>query len=294
MIQHIPHPQMPSILVSSTFPRSSSLDFSSRHRLGLALRASRGFRKVHLVVNVVADLGWAGSQVSTKRASLVRSVRVQKWCGGCERAGWAAEYGAAESRGQFAHRPSNGASYILFRSRENERSDRLETLVQVAQDSLRREVRATELSNARDEGVLGIDGQEAISQRIHHAIWSGATVPVLGPLLWDIFELAGLGVVLGANDVGNRFVVRNTTCSVGTVGEEVGVESKGNDRYNLWERKCVQVWVVGLRELGIGSVLVGHGLHSELLLSSGSSKPDILLEYTGGEVVVVAAAEVEV
>jgi len=93
-------------------------------------------------------------------------------------------------------------------------------------------------------------------------------------------------------------VARQLTARYSVVGqhlpEEVRVEVEGGRRNDGREREVVEVRVVLDRELAIGSPLLRHAVEGELLVRVLGGVVEILLEEAGREMVVVAAAEVEV
>jgi len=76
-------------------------------------------------------------------------------------------------------------------------------------------------------GIGRVDNCQDVREGGDDAVGGGSAVPVFGPPLWDVDEVATLLVELSADDRRDRLVVGHTTSAVGTVAEEVGVESEG-------------------------------------------------------------------
>lgn len=127
------------------------------------------------------------------------------------------------------------------------------------------------------------------------AVFGGATIPVVWPALWDVFEFVSFAVVFGANDARYRLVICDTTGSVGAVREEVGVEGESGKRDDGWERNCVyvsdspwlesdesftviEVWIIELRECSTLCIVITHSGKIELLAAALSNILDILFE----------------
>lgn len=150
------------------------------------------------------------------------------------------------------------------------------------------------MSDGRDDGVPGVDAGEGVGEGGDGTVWRGPAVPVLRPPLRDVFEVPGGAVVLGADDGGDRLVVCDAAGAEGAVGEEVGVEGEGAEGDDEGEGEVVDVGVVLAGEGGEGGVLGAHDVEVELLARAAGGELDVLFEETGREVVVVAAAVVEV
>ena len=179
--------------------------------------------------------------------------------------GGAAENAGRDERSQLAECPGGASCCISQFSCQCKRSDGVEALVDVAQDGIGVEVRGTKLGESHGERVLRVDVGQGVGKSINGTVLGRATVPVLWPLLWHVLEVSGEDVELSTDDGADGFVVGNTTSTVGTVGEEVGVKGKGSKRDNRREWEVVEVRVVLLREGGVFGVLLTHNTEIELL-----------------------------
>ena len=123
-------------------------------------------------------------------------------------------------------------------------------MVHIAEDSIDIQVVGAELAKWHAHGIpqIGV-WAEPLNQDGDGIVLGRATIPVLRPSLRHVLEFAGLVVVFGADNGGDRLVVGDTTGSVGAVAEEVGVEDVGADGDDGGEREVVEVRVVLLREV---------------------------------------------
>lgn len=104
---------------------------------------------------------------------------------------------------------------------------------------------------------LWVDAGETVEESLDGAVWGGTAVPSLRwPSLWDILEVASVFVEPCSNDVGDGFVVGNTSGAVCAVREVFGVEVEGDDADDGWEREVVDVWVVLLGESAVLAIAV--------------------------------------
>lgn len=128
---------------------------------------------------------------------------------------------------------------------------------------------------------------------MHGTVRRGSAVPVFGEALGDVFKIA-VGLALGADDGGDGFVVCDATRAEGAVGEEGWVEVVGDDGDDGGEGEVVEERVVLAAVFAVGFVLARHDVDGEFFVGVFGGEGDILFEQAGREVVVVAAAEVEV
>lgn len=209
----------------------------------VALRSSRCGGEVHLVVNVVAVVGLNSGRWVKRTASLV-GVGVEVVGQGV--AG-ASQDGVLEVRVKLGDSPSGGSSDGSSIAGDEERDNRVDTHVQVAEESGGVQVTSTELSDTGNDNVARVDLSVTIEESLNGTVGGGSTVPVLGPSLGNVLVLAAGGEVC-TNDAGDRLVVGDTTSKVGTVGEEVGVEDECSEGDDHGEWEVVDVRVVGLGE----------------------------------------------
>jgi len=262
----------------------------------VALRSDWSSGEICLIVDVVAsvrNLDWRLVEWTALLAEVlreegaVRSVRA-------EGTGWAAENGRAQERVQLAKSPSDTSLSVSNVAGKGERSDGVETLDNIAKKSVDVEVLSTELTDWLTDEVGRKEVFDDLSKDLNGAVWSGTAVPVLWPLLWNVHVVAGVLIVLETNNAGDRLVVCNTASTVGSVGEKVGVEDEGSERYNRWEGEVVNVWVVGLGELADVRVVSSHGLETKVLGGRGLGGGDESLDNTRRDVVVISTAVVVV
>jgi len=226
--------------------------------------------EVHLVVNVVASVGslgrrrvdgttsLAGAGEEDAVAVVVRRQSVQRTAKGTN----------AEDGRELAQSPVSGLTSILLISSETERSDGADTLEDVAENVGDIEVGSKELRSTRDDNVGGVDLEEGIGESLDSTVRVATAVPVLGPLLGNVLEVASLLIELPADNGGHGLVVGNTSSTIGTVAEELRVEGEGTEGDDLREGEGVEEGVVLLAEVGAGGILLSHGGHVVLAATS--------------------------
>jgi hypothetical protein len=153
-------------------------------------------------------------------------------------------------------------------------------LVNVAENGLGREVASADLTHTRHDDIARVDLDEGVGDGTYGAIRCRATVPVLGPPLGDVLEVAGLLVILGADDGHDALVIGHATRAVGAVREELRVECEGAERHDLGEGEVVDIGIVGFAEGGAECVVLSQNVHGELLARVRSRELDHLYDET--------------
>lgn len=234
---------------------------SCSHNLRGASAAGRGSRcglEVDLVVNVVASVGSLSGRRVDGTTSCAGAGEENIALLGREVARRAAESATTEDGSELAESPADSSSNILLSSTKDQRGDRLDTLIDVTEKGGSIEVGSQESRGSGNNNVGGVDLSVGIGESLNSTVRGATAVPVLGPLLGNVLEVASVLVELPANDARDGFVVGDTTGTVGTVAEEVGVESEGTKRDDLREGEGIEVGVVLLAEVGVLGVLLGH------------------------------------
>jgi hypothetical protein len=227
-----------------------------------------------------------------KRATNPGRLRVQEV--GRDGVVRASERSVLQDGVQHRKRPGHSLGRLLHGAGDTQRGDGVEAHVDIAEDGLHVQVGCRELGYAGDDDVAGVDFCYAVGEGLDSAVGGRAAVPVLGPLLGYVFEVACLLVVLCTDDGHDALVVGNTTCSVGAVAEEGRVERERGEAHDLGEWEVVEVGVVLLGERSARSIVAAHDVHRELLVGVLVGKLDHALDKAGREVVVVSAAVVVV
>jgi hypothetical protein len=241
-----------------------------------ALRGRRRVLKVNLVVDIVSGVGIGRHLGRVNRSTNPCRLREQEVWRECTV--WASKSGQTEQGVKHAESPADALGSILFAAGEDEGCDGVNTLVDIAKNSARVEIGGAKLRNTGDDNVTRVHLSEAVGESLDGAVGCGAAVPVFGPPLGDILELAGALVVLSTNDAHDGFIVGNAASAVCAIGEELGVEGEGDDTDDLGERECVEVGVVVFGKTGTAGVMLAHHIHGELLLGVVLCKTDHLLD----------------
>jgi hypothetical protein len=246
--------------------------------------------EVSLAIDIVTRVAIRLDRRRRKRATNPGRLRVQEV--GRNGIVWASERSVLQNGVQHRKCPGHSLGRLLQRAGDAERGDGVEAHVDIAEDGLNVQVGCRELGYAGDDDVAGVDVCQAVGEGLDRAVGGRAAVPVLGPLLGYVFEVACGLVVLCADDGHDALVVGNATCSVGAVAEEGGVERERSKAHDLGEWEVVEVGVVLLGERSARSIVAAHDVHGELLVRVLVSKLDHALDKAGREVVVVSAAVV--
>ena len=226
-----------------------------------ASRLSGCSSEVHLVVNVVASVGG----LSRRRVDGTTSpagAGVEE-VGAIVVVGRQSVQGATKSTDtkdgrELAQSPVSCLTSILLISGETERGDGADALEDIAKNVGDVEVGGKELGSTGNDDVGGVDLEEGIGESLDSTVREATAVPVLGPLLRNVLEVASLVVELPAYNGRDRLVVGNTSKTVGTVAEELRVEGEGTERNDLREGEGVKEGVVLLAEVGVLGVLLSH------------------------------------
>jgi hypothetical protein len=258
----------------------------------LASRCNGCRGEVSLAVDIIARVAIRFDRRRLERATNPGRLRVQEV--GRDGIVRASERSVLQNGVQHRKRPGHSLGRLLQRAGDAEGGDRVEAHVDIAEDVLHVQVGCCELGYAGDDDVAGVDVCQAVGEGLDGAVGGRAAVPVLGPLFGNVFEVACVLIVLCADDGHDALVVGNTTCSVGAVAEEGGVERERSKAHDLGEWEVVEVGVVLLGERSARSIVAAHDVHGELLVGVLISKLDHALDKAGREVVVVSAAVVVV
>ena len=69
-----------------------------------------------------------------------------------------------------------------------------------------------------------------------------------------VFKIACCLLKLCTNDVGDRFIIGHTACTIRAVREELRVEVEGYNRHNAGEWEVIKVGVILLAEPAVGAI----------------------------------------
>jgi hypothetical protein len=188
----------------------------------LASRCSWRRGEVSLAVDIVARVAIRLNRRRRKRATNLGRLRVQEV--GRDGIARASERSVLQNGVQHRKRPGHSLGRLLQGASDAERGDGVEAHIDIAEDGLHVQVGCRELGYAGDDDVAGVDVCQAVGEGLDGAVGGRTAVPVLRPLFGHVFEVTCILVVLCADDGHDALVVGNTTCSVGAVAEEGGVE----------------------------------------------------------------------